>query len=183
MSEWTNAWLGSLATRLDAVNAELRGWPDAYSEAALTRKPKPGGWSAVDCADHVAITATKYLRKATPALEASSTARITHCTMRHSLMGRLEMLVLNPKGGIKMKAPGSLAPQQGVGLAAIEHCVAVHQELLQLMTKADGRDLNQIRFYNPIVPVFRMNLGETFYILTLHAERHMAQARRALEVE
>lgn len=177
-----NPWLEELAHRLRRVNEEIASWPGAYPINVLTRAPKPGAWSAVDCMEHVGITAERYHRKAAAALQTTTVGKASDPFVpRYSLMGRLELLVLNPNGGIKMKAPSSLNPVFSGSLEGISRCASVHEELLGLMTEADGQDLNRIRFWNPIIPVLRMNLGETFLILTLHAERHLAQARRAIE--
>ena len=177
-----NQWLEELAGRLRQVNAEIESWPETYPRDALTCAPSPGAWSAVDCIDHVGITAKRYQVKAAAALQKTTVGKAPDPFVpRYSLMGRLEMLVLNPNGGIKMKAPSSLAPMSSGSLEGITKCVGIHNEFIGLMAEADGLDLNRIRFWNPIVPVLRMNLGETFLILTLHAERHLAQARRAIE--
>ncbi|MFM1921081.1 MAG: hypothetical protein RLZZ303_2715 [Candidatus Hydrogenedentota bacterium] len=177
-----NQWLEELAGRLRRVNAEIESWPGKYPADALTRAPGPGAWSAVECMDHVGITAKRYHRKAAEALHAATAGKAAAPFVpRYSLMGRLELLVLNPKGGIKMKAPSSLTPVFSGSIEGISRCVDIHNEFLCLMAESDGLDLNCIRFWNPIVPVLRMNLGETFLIMTLHAERHLAQARRAIE--
>jgi len=176
-----NPWLESLTGRLDAVNAEVRGWAETHSEEALARPPASGGWSALECLEHVAVTAHLYLRAAAPAVaKAHELHDAASFEPRHTLAGKLELFAVKPDSRLKFKAPGSMKPQGKVDASAIEHALAAHKELHDLMLLADGLDINRARFPNPVFKFIRQNVTDGFLVLTLHAERHAAQARLAL---
>lgn len=129
----------------------------------------------------MALTAQKYLQKAEPVVgTAPVAANVAHFTPQHTFMGKIEFLISNPERNRKMPAPGSLAPRGTMDLSALDHCISAHEALLKLMARSDGLDLNRVVFRNPVVPLFRMNFSDLYLVLTLHAERHMAQASRAL---
>jgi hypothetical protein len=42
-------------------------------------------------------------------------------------------------------------------------------------------DLNRIKVRSPITPLVRFNLGDALTLQVVHAQRHLAQARRVRE--
>ena len=94
-------------------------------------------------------------------------------------MGRQVLRVLEPEAGRKFPAPGRFRPRS----AAIEvpqvwdDFRALHETLVELIEEADGLALGRIRFANPAFPLFPMTVAQGFEILSLHAPRHLAQAR------
>jgi hypothetical protein len=54
------------------------------------------------------------------------------------------------------------------------------RELVALLDRAAVLPWNRLRFRSPAAPLIRLNLGDGFHIVVLHAERHSGQIDRAL---
>ncbi len=55
---------------------------------------------------------------------------------------------------------------------------ARQEELGELIREADGRDLNAGKVPSPITRLLSFTLGEAFWLLTSHAQRHLLQSQR-----
>lgn len=49
-----------------------------------------------------------------------------------------------------------------------------------LMREADGLDLGRLKLSSPAARILRLNAGDAFAALAVHAERHMGQVRRTI---
>ena len=67
-----------------------------------------------------------------------------------------------------------------VGAATVKAFIINTEILLRLLTAARKVNLNRMRL--PFKPwgLFKVNVGDLFLYLTLHAQRHVAQAERML---
>ena len=67
-------------------------------------------------------------------------------------------------------------PRGGV----VEHFLAHQHTLVGLMDDATGFDWGRLRMASPISPLFRFNLGDAFFMLVVHGERHAGQMERVV---
>jgi len=78
--------------------------------------------------------------------------------------------------------PGKFKPKMDrYELGIIVRYANLQEASIALAKKLDGVDLNQTKFRNPVVPLFKMNLVDGFSLMAAHGERHLRQieARRA----
>jgi hypothetical protein len=52
------------------------------------------------------------------------------------------------------------------------------ERIASLVTSSAGKDLNSVRFRNPLVPLVRFTVSSGFLIIAAHARRHMWQAEQ-----
>ncbi|MBL8238829.1 MAG: DinB family protein [Bryobacterales bacterium] len=172
--------LEDYARQIDSVIAAAQALVDNHSLADLTRPAPAGGWSAVECIDHIAVTLEKYLPVLRAALEAGKHSK-GEGPFQYGLLARMFLWVLEPPVRMRVKAPSVFAPRpQPEPQAVLRNYIARHNELQSLLLLARGLDIAAIRLASPATPKLKLPAGAVFGILTAHARRHLWQARRAL---
>jgi hypothetical protein len=152
------------------------------SSSSLLRRPSWGGWSVGEVFEHLCVTDGLYEAP----LRALLTAERERTTPRHSnawrptIWGRLLLWSLNPANTRKSQAP----PAFRIGDAPRARVVAAWLSQVEttraLMREADGLDLRRLKLSSPAARVIRLNAGDAFAVLAMHAERHMGQVRRTI---
>lgn len=172
--------LEDYARQIDSVIAVAQALVDNHPVAALARPTPSGGWSPLECLDHVAITLEKYLPAIRIALEAGS-GRRAESPFHYGLLARMFLWAVEPPVRVRVKAPAPFAPRpQPDAQATLDHYIEQHNHLQELLRLADGLDLAAIRVVSPANAKLKLPVGAVFGVLTAHARRHLWQARRAL---
>jgi len=173
--------------RLRANRAQLDELLDGADVEALARRPAPDGWSAVECLEHLRVTAALYRPRLEGAIgrgrERGFEGRAPYG--RGTWVGRLLLGVLDPARDEPkaVKAPGTFRPSPSSELkpALVAEGLRKENEHLQaLVREADGLDLGRLRLGTPISPLLRLTVDQAFRVLAVHEARHLAQAARAL---
>lgn len=179
------------ANLLPAVIAETEKASDeastlvtGLSEAQLNWKPATDRWSIAQCLDHLAVASEKF----GPYL----TAAIAHGREKYPVtlapgyqptwMGGWLIKQLLPETTRRVPAPKIFRPTETEPIhGALEHFLKQQAEFLRLVRQAEGLDYNKTRLRSPVTPLMRYSLADAFVIITVHGQRHLAQARRVLE--
>ena len=127
--------------------------------------------------EHLIVSADSYL-KAVRSLVQSKSPRVASADAmwKPSLMGGL--LVQSFRSSRKLPAPRMYRPGPSPRPRALEELVKRHEEVGRLLADAGGIDWRATRMGSPVVPLIRMNLGDAFNVLVVHAERHAGQIER-----
>jgi hypothetical protein len=178
-NELVNPYLSALRTRSTAVATAAADLRDAMSEAQLTWRPSRGTWSIADCFEHLRKVDKSYCRILGDVVQRAITAQ--SAPFRPSLPARLYLWFISPGTRIPIPAPRGIRPEPipaGEGGATIGRFIEQQRELQDVLVLSDGRDINSARFGSPVLPAFKLSLGEGLTGLVLHEERHLAQALR-----
>lgn len=172
------AWDASLASSA----AYARRLSGQFSAANMAQRPSWGGWSVSEIFEHLCVTDGLYeapLRALLTAERARTTPRQSP-VWRPTIWGRLLLWSLNPANTRKSKAPPAFrlrtAPRDGV----VEAWLSQVETTRTLMRQADGLDLRRLTLSSPAARLIRLNAGDAFAVLAVHAERHMGQVRRTI---
>lgn len=172
------AWDASLASSA----AYARRLSGQFSAANMAPRPSWGGWSVSEIFEHLCVTDGLYeapLRALLTAERARTTPRQSP-VWRATIWGRLLLWSLNPANTRKSKAPPAFrlrtAPRDGV----VEAWLSQVETTRTLMRQADGLDLRRLTLSSPAARLIRLNAGDAFAVLAVHAERHMGQVRRTI---
>ena len=179
-----------LADDIAAVFAELNETSrsaeallSAYSASQLLGR-HPGGWSAAQCLEHLAKTNLLYSNAMRDAVKAA-----VHLA-RHERRGPIRpgwfarKFIERMEAGStsKFRAPDSIVPApEADPRIAMREFLSAQRALINLLTEAQGLDLNAIRFKNPFVPWLRFSVGAGFKVVAAHNRRHIEQARRTAD--
>jgi hypothetical protein len=156
--------------------------PQKYEREQLLWRPCAKAWCMAECAEHVALTNTAYLRKIKPAISAAPGASSTNDSLR--IGGWLSALLLksvSQEAPRKLKAPTKMRPLNVDPQPAFKKLAATHDEILSILSTSPNQDLNCIRFQNPFVPLIRFTVASGILIMAAHGRRHLLQAERIPE--
>ncbi len=164
------------ATRADAerLRAEL-------SRAQLTWQPAPEVWSVADCFEHLRKTDELYCERIAEAIGRMKPGGGAYAP---SWFGRRFIRFVSPTSSLKLRAPKAFRPTRegpSAEAEALGRFLDQQAEVLDLIRRADGRDLNTGSFPSPVLSLLRFSVGEGLTLVVRHEQRHLGQARRLTE--
>jgi DinB superfamily len=169
-----------LKTEFDDVTARVRALVARTDDATLHRRPGAASWSAAECVEHLSVTADRYARRITRALDGTA-SRPPGPRSRHTLWGRFWLWLLEPPLRRRLKVPPPFAPN-GAPLdraALLERFDAAHAALVMLVESTDAIDRTCVKVQSPSSKYIRLSVFDAFAILASHGRRHLIQAERA----
>lgn len=137
---------------------------------------QPGGrWSILQCIEHVTIANRAYTQAIAKSLNNNHRSRRGAITP--SAGGRWFLNQLEPPVKKKVRAPAKIVPNSGkTGAEILGAFDQSHAEIRNLIPLASTRDLNAIKFRNPLFPLLRVRIGTGLLIMAAHERRHLWQA-------
>jgi hypothetical protein len=166
------------------LTASATGLAARFTMTQLTWQPQAGErWSILECLDHIAISNTIYLDAmqtaigdARPASLVESEADVFHTA---GLPSTKLVQYQEPPPGRKSPAPGKLRPRPTLNPERIlPEFLQTMDRVTSLVTSSAGKDLNSVRFRNPLLPVLRFTVSSSLLMLAAHGRRHMWQAEQ-----
>lgn len=150
------------------------------SDEFLNRPSATGGWSIVQCLDHLNSYGHYYLPKMREMLKAAAHSDKPDFTSTR--IGAYFTKMMDPETGKrKFKAFKGHIPHSALDSAdVVAEFVRQQEELLLLLREGSRKDLDAIRIPISILPIIRMKIGDVFQFIIAHNERHMQQAKRNL---
>lgn len=169
--------LAQLASELDRVEPRTRVAVTGLPEARFREIPPDGGWSVEQVFEHLCISNLSYLDgPLPPAVERAVRRGAWSGAWRPSLVGGwLTRTLMEGSKNVPTPRPYRVtaAPRPNV----VDEFLATMRRTRELMERADGHDL-RVGLASPVSPLIRMNLGDAFRVLVVHAHRHLAQVER-----
>lgn len=147
----------------------------------LVRRPPDGGWSVGQVLEHLCVTAELYtppiralLRDARP--DAAAPLR----TWKPTFVGRLFVGMFERP--TKLPSPKSMVPAATPRAGVVEGFLQHLDAQVRLLDDASGFDWRRLRMASPLMPIPLkvFNLGDVFFGLVAHAERHARQMDRVV---
>ena len=172
------AWDASLASSA----AYARRISGELSAASMAQRPSWGGWSVSEIFEHLCVTDGLYeapLRALLTAERARTTPRQSPA-WRPTIWGRLLLWSLNPTNTRKSQAPPAFRIGAVPRARVVDAWLAQVEATRALMRAADGLDLRRLKLASPAARLIRLNVGDAFAVIAVHAERHMGQVRRTM---
>lgn len=175
------AWSLRLAADLRANDDTAKSLVAGMSCEQLNWQPYLGSWSVGQCLEHLCLMNDAYLPSISIALAGKPIRSVEEISP--GWLGR--WLIRNfaePSPTSKrVQAPGKIRPAARVELAVLERFLTGNQQWRDLILRACGKDINRIRFWNPLVPGMRFTVGTGLEIIARHERRHLLQAKRVRE--
>lgn len=150
------------------------------SQVQLNQGPPEGGWSIAQCLDHLNSYASYYH----PLIEIKMDAY--HGKMSNSIvkgwLGTYFTDMVDPDKSQKRYKAAKIhqPPQQLNAHATVASFIQHQEELMNILEKAKGVNLNEIMIPISIATFLKIRLVDAFSFLTVHNERHIRQAQRLL---
>ena len=164
-----------LFIELDCVTLDAKKVAGDLSPAQLTWQPRANAWSIAQVLEHLVIAHDGYLNVMRPLIYARDAAHADGGTAawEPSVMGW--MLVASLRSKRKLPAPSvfkvTAEPRDGV----LDAFKSRQNVITTFLRAASALDWTQVRLSSPAGRWVRLNLGDAFMILTVHAQRHVKQ--------
>lgn len=176
-----NAQLAAVAAEFDQALERLRVLERTLSPEQWTRRPAPERWSAIECIQHLNLTAEATLPRVRDSIaEAQLRSRPAPARYRRDLAGWLIWRALRTPGHFKSKTAASFVPHADRPtadiLAAFTNLQAEH---LSCVRDCEGLPIERIRIVSPFNERVRYNVYAALTILAVHQHRHLWQAEQA----
>lgn len=160
---------------------EVRNLLTYANEQAVSMRPSPSNWSALECVAHLNRATEAMLPGIRQAVEAAPPCSGATRTLKMDLAGRLLAWSLEPPALIKLKAPKLAEPLEAAGPEPVlQEFDQQHNELIQLLQASAGKSIDQQKMKSPFANM-HYSAYSAFRIIAAHDRRHLWQARKALE--
>ena len=147
----------------------------------LNYKSNGDSWSALECLAHLNFYGDFYLSEIEKRIKASN--HPAEPTFKAGLLGGYFAKTMLP--GEKMKPMKTLKSTNPNGSKldkdTIEKFISQQKKMLELLNSARQVSLNKTKTSISITSMLKLKLGDTFRVVIYHNERHMVQAKRAVE--
>lgn len=147
----------------------------------LNHRPAPGSWSALECVAHLNFYGDFYI----PEIEnqIASSPYPPDEIFKSGFLGNYFAQSMLPKEGFKkMKTLKSTNPLgKKLEKEVIDKFITHQQKLLELLKKAKDVSLSRTKTGISISKILKLRLGDTLRVVVYHDQRHLLQAKRALE--
>ena len=164
---------------IEALNGLVQKNAGELTEAQLTWNPGTKSWSIGQCLEHLVVTGSSYNKRLVPAIEQAREKQGDRepDPWRPSITGKLLIGAVRP-GSRKVRTPGVFKPDVHPRPDVVVAFIDVQNELSRLVGESRALDLSKTKLTSPASGLVRLNLGDAFSVLVLHAERHVQQAIR-----
>ncbi|HSI90258.1 MAG TPA: DinB family protein, partial [Adhaeribacter sp.] len=169
-------------TELSRETAALTGFVQEeikkLSFEKLNQRPANGGWSLLECLEHL----NRYSAYYNPALEKAITENPRKKAAQEitlTWLGKKSVEMITPKNTKKHKTIKKMNPQGSILQASVVDVFLKYQQQLQhLLEKANGTELGKKTVPVEFFRLLKMNTGETLLFMVLHQQRHFLQLQR-----
>ena len=172
-------WFVRITSDLDAADARASAIMNGLSTDQLNWKPRPDAWSIGQCLEHLALTNEVYIEPMVEALRGAPTGPVDEITP--GWFGRWFIRTFIEPATQKQRAR---APRKAVPVASrldasiLDRFIASNAMTRNVVSLAQGHDVNRLRFRNPFVGPIRFTIGTGLQIVARHNHRHLLQAER-----
>lgn len=176
---------------LRAATAQLQATAQTEFEpldlALLNHQPTPTGWSILECLEHLNRYSRYYNPQLALALTKAHPASAAEAEVGYSWLGRKSVDMMRPGNAKKQTTLKHMNPHGSrLGQAVLTEFLAHQNELLALLDRAQGADLNRKSVPVEFFKLLKLRLGEALEFVVVHQQRHVQQALRVkagLQVE
>ena len=176
--------LSTVSSEAEKNNDVAKAVAADLTEAQLNWKPSAEQWSIAQCLEHLAVATKGFDKYFTEVLEraASKSAITSPPAYKPTMMGGWLARHVAPESPKKLRAPRLFRPGDASAIqGSLQMFLDEQQKFIEVVRQSTGIDYNKTRIRSPVTPLVRYSLGDAFVITVLHAQRHLAQARRVRE--
>ena len=175
--------LARLEAQIEVQLQTVTGRFQNLNEAQLLKPAAGGGWSMIQCLEHLNSYGRYYLPAIAQGLQHSTPGSSAAATFSSTWLGNYFTRIMQPGNtGKKYKAPKDHTPsREQDSTKVISEFIRQQEQLLDLVRSSAPYDLNKVRIPISISRWIRLRLGDVFQFLLAHNERHLQQALRQLE--
>lgn len=151
--------------------------------AQLNWKPSADEWSIAQCLEHLAVATKGFDKYFNEVLSRAGSKPVTNPpAYKPTMMGGWLARHVAPESPKKLRAPRIFRPESASSIqGSLQMFLDEQRKFIDFVRQSTGLDYNKTRIRSPVTPLVRYSLADAFVITVLHAQRHLAQARRVRE--
>lgn len=164
-----------LQLELDLVTADAMAVARPLTLEQLRWSPPSGGWGIGQILEHIIVSADSYLNKLRGLVyfHHAAHAELGSTQWDPTVAGWL--LVASMRKPWKMPSPKAWQVGTEVREDIREAFLERQDSITRLLRASAALDWTKVRVSSPISALIRLNLGDCFTVLVVHAQRHVAQ--------
>ncbi len=174
--------LSELESRIEGMIAQAEEF-NKLPDDILSQKPENGGWSAIECIEHLNRYSDFYITELNRAIDQSRFP--SEPTYKPGWLGNKSAMDMLPEDGVVKKPMKTFKSKNPEGddfdKVVIRKFINQQLEFLQILRKAEGVSLGRTKTKTTL-PLIKFKLGDTLRFVIYHEVRHMVQAQKALGV-
>ena len=173
--------LAAVAADFESASQRLDALERALSSEQWTRRPEAHGWSAIECIQHLNLTADATLPRVRAGIaEARRAGTAAPRRYRRDVFGWLLWRGLRKPGRFKTKTPPAFVPGAHLPVAGIlEMFRRLQDDHLACVRDSEGLAIDRVRMASPFNERVRYSVYSALTILAVHQHRHLWQAEQA----
>ena len=146
----------------------------------LNKKSLEGGWSALECLEHLNRYGDFYIPEIEKRLSQGPSSDKT--IFKSGLLGNYFAQSMMPKEKLnRMKTFKSMNPSGSqLDKDVFQKFLVQQEQLIHLLIQSKAKDLTKIKTSISISSLIKLRLGDTFRVVIYHNVRHMQQAFRSI---
>jgi hypothetical protein len=162
------------------LTASATGLAARFNMTQLTWQPEAGErWNILECLDHIAISTAIYLDAMQTAIGNARPGSSAGVFRTAGLPSTRFTQFQEPPPRRKSPAPLKLSPHPTLNPEGIlPEFLKTMERLTSVVTSSAGKDLNSVRFRNPVFPLLRFTVSSGLLIAAAHGRRHIWQAEQ-----
>ena len=173
--------LAAVAADFVSASARLDALEQTLSHDQWTRRPATNGWSAIECIQHLNLTAAATLPRIREGIgRASRLDEPLRARYRRDVFGWLLWRGLRQPGRFKSKTPPSFVPDATRPVPEIIASFRRFQdEHIACVRDSNGLPIDRVRIASPFNERIRYSVYSALTILAVHQHRHLWQSEQA----
>ena len=173
--------LAAVAADFESATSRLAALERTLSNDRWTRRPTTHGWSAIECIQHLNLTARATLPRVREGIaEARRADASAPSRYRRDFWGWLIWRGLRKPGRFKTKTAPAFVPESHRPVPEIlAHFRQLQVEHIACVGHCDGLAVDRVRIVSPFNERVRYSVYSALTILAVHQHRHLWQAEQA----
>jgi hypothetical protein len=161
-----------------AVTSTLKG----LSLEVLKKRPSEGQWSLGELISHLVLYGDYYIGHVKESLIPSNLWKTHDTIYKSTWLGNYFANIMLPKDNgsfKKMKSPANKRPSfLPFDMNVLDSFFNQQNEIKEILIKADKYDVNRAKVSISILPIIKINLGDTLRFCVNHNLRHCVQLQK-----
>ena len=170
-----------LLIELDCVSLDAVAVAKDLDAAQMAWQPAPNCWGIGQLLEHLVITNDLYLAMLRPRIYARNAphAEQGSAFWEPSIAGWVVVAGLRSRR--KLPTP-KIFQVSSVRDKVLDEFLVRQQQIMTFLRATAALDWTRLRMTSPVTSLIRINLGDAFSIMTVHAQRHIKQMERVRDM-
>ena len=172
------AWSIRLAFELSANDQTANALVAGLTNEQLNWQPAPDSWSVGQCLEHLCIMNEAYISPISAALKEKPDAPVEQIAPGRFGRWFIRSFAEPSPNTKRASAPRKIRPAARVDSSVLDRFLSGNRLWRELIIRARSKNVNGIRFWNPVVLGLRFTVGTGLEIIASHERRHLLQGER-----